>query len=108
MQIKSEIRYITNTMYNLASGNHNLVVPVSKNGLFELAEVLGRLMDERIEAVRPKGLKEVNAQIENLIGFKEQIDSWEIEMPDVVKTKIEGSIIGLAKEMVALEKRLND
>jgi hypothetical protein len=49
------------------------VVPVSKNGLRGLAKVLGRLMDERIQIERPKGLSEVKAQIENLIDVKERI-----------------------------------
>ena len=94
-------------MYSLASGNNDFLVPVSKNGLLELAKVLGRLMDERIQLERPKGLNEVKAQIENLINVKERIESHEVTVPDVVKVEIENSIVGLVKERVVLEKRLN-
>jgi stress response protein YsnF len=64
-------------------------------------------MDERIQLEKPKGLNEVKALIESLIDVKDRIESGEVEMPDVVKTEIENSIVDLVKERCSIEKRLN-
>lgn len=104
-EIRTEIKQITDMMCGLACGD-GLVIPISKNGLIKLAEVLGRLMDERVQLEKPSGLNEIKAQVEKLIEIKEHIESGDLIMPDVIKTEIENSIIRLMKERVELEKQL--
>lgn len=64
-------------------------------------------MEQRIQAKRPRGLNEINDQIENLVEVKARIESGEVEMPDTVQSEIEGSIIRLVSERMKLENQLN-